>query len=145
MDDSDMLITAHREQIGKYAAEYEHEAEERDQQMKEIFGNDIFNDKSLSPVNQRLDVSPKKLFSPGGEGFSRRGIRGGTATLDSIKSRLRLEGEETSKRSNQQQNARPSPPFTSFQEECLHLREANNALKRRVQKLSALLSRFVTS
>ena len=139
LDDSDMLTASHRKDVSRYAAEYDKEAEERDARHKEIFGNDIFDDKSLSPLNQRLDVSPEKLFSPsrnngnvGGGRVSSNGVR-----LDSIKTRLRLD------RTSGQ--VRPNPPFASFQEECLHLREETALLKRRNAQLSNLLRRFVAS
>ena len=133
MDDSDMLLVSHRKEVSKYAAEHDKEVKERESSHKEIFGNDIFEDKTLSPVNQRLDVSPKTLFSP-----SRNENGSATATLDSIKTRLRLDRTSD-------QRERPNAPFASFREECLHLREENVLLKRRNVQLSNLLRRFVTS
>ena len=135
MDDSDMLTASHRKDVSRYVAEYDKEAEERDASHKEIFGNDIFDDKSLSPLNQRLDVSPEKLFSPSRNSNGRVSSKG--ARLDSIKTQLRLDRASD--------KVRPNPPFASFQEECLHLREENALLKRRNAQLSNLLRRFVAS
>ncbi len=136
-----MLATEHRESVLRYVAECEQENDKKDSTKTELFGNAIFEDKSLSPLTQRVDVSPKKLFSPFRQSGSSDTLNSATAaTLDSIKSRLYKKQQQ---QGSDLASRRPNPPFTSFQEECLHLREENVLLRKQTQQLRSLLHRFM--